>query len=229
MEDIAERVRLLRERIARAAERAGRDPGEIIVVAATKTRTPEEISLAIEAGIKVIGENRVQEAMAKKDRVIPGAEWHMIGHLQRNKVKRALEIFDLIQSVDSLRLAGEIDRRARELGRTVDIFVEVNTSGEETKFGVNPEEALDFVARLSGMEGLRIRGLMTVGAFLPDPEDVRPCFVKLRELSELISSQGIPGVSIDYLSMGMTNDFEIAIEEGANMVRVGTAIFGPRE
>jgi pyridoxal phosphate enzyme (YggS family) len=152
----------------------------------------------------------------------------MVGHLQTNKVKRALECFDLIESVDSLHLAEEISRRATACGRRVEVFVEVNTSGEPSKFGVPPEQAPDLVRRIARLPGVQVTGLMTVGAFLPDPELVRPCFVTLRQLKEEIDRLGIEGVGLKHLSMGMTDDFEVAVEEGATLVRIGRALFGPR-
>ncbi|MDZ7385463.1 MAG: YggS family pyridoxal phosphate-dependent enzyme [candidate division KSB1 bacterium] len=228
MTAIEDNVRKVRERIAAACARVGRDPREVTVVAVSKTVEVERIRQAIAAGVTVIGENRVQEAWPKVQAIGRGVAWHMVGHLQTNKVKRALECFDLIQSVDSLHLAEEISRRASACGRRVEVFVEVNTSGESSKFGVPPEQAPELVARIAALPGVRVMGLMTVGALLPDPELVRPCFVTLRQVKEEIDRRGIDNVQLRHLSMGMTDDFEVAVEEGATMVRIGRAIFGPR-
>ncbi len=215
-------------RIEDAAERVFRDPSEVKLVAVTKTVERDRIVEAIEAGATCIGENRVQEAERKFGPGLPPVEKHLVGHLQTNKVARALELFDVIQSVDSVRLAREISRRAEAAGSAVDVLVEVNTSGEESKYGLEPDETVDAVSEMADLDGLKVVGLMTVGAFLPDPEDVRPCFRALRGLRDTIEEAVIPGVVMDHLSMGMTNDFEVAIEEGATIVRVGRAIFGER-
>ena len=216
------------ERIEDAAARSLRDARDVKLVAVTKTVEPPRIVEAIEAGIAAIGENRVQEADRKFRQGLPPVEKHLVGHLQTNKVKKALEIFDMIQSVDSVRLAREISNRCEAAGRTMDVLVEVNTSGEETKYGLEPTETVAAVREMADLKGLRIVGLMTIGAFLPDPEDVRPCFRTLREIRDTVEEAVIPGVSMDHLSMGMTNDYEVAIEEGATIVRVGRAIFGER-
>jgi hypothetical protein len=170
----------------------------------------------------------VQEAERKFREGLPRVEKHLVGHLQTNKVRKALELFDMIQSVDSLRLAREISTRSEADGGTMNVLVEVNTSGEETKYGLEPGEVLAVVREMADLRGLRIVGLMTIGAFLDDPEDVRPCFRTLREIRDTIEEEVIPGVSMDHLSMGMTNDYEVAVEEGATIVRVGRAIFGER-
>ncbi len=226
---IRENVDHVRERIGAAAERALREPDEITLVAVTKTVEPPAIAEAIAAGITVIGENRVQEAERKFESGLPAVEKHLIGHLQTNKVRKALELFDVIQSVDSLRLAREISTRCEAGGLSIDVLVEVNTSGEDSKYGLPPEEAVETIGEIADLGGIRVRGLMTIGAFLPDPEDVRPCFRQLREVRDAVEEKVIPGVSMDHLSMGMTNDFEVAIEEGATIVRVGRAIFGERD
>ena len=225
---IEDNVRQVQARIAAACARVHRDPREVEIVAVSKTVDVERIRQAIAAGIRIIGENRVQEAWPKVQAIGRGVAWHMVGHLQTNKVKRALECFDLIESVDSLHLAEEISRRATACGRRVEVFVEVNTSGEPSKFGVPPEQAPDLVRRIARLPGVQVTGLMTVGAFLPDPELVRPCFVTLRQLKEEIDRLGIEGVGLKHLSMGMTDDFEVAVEEGATLVRIGRALFGPR-
>lgn len=229
MSGISDNLAAVRERIARAAERAGRSPDEVTLVAVTKTHPPALIQEAVDAGARSLGENRVQEAQDKVGSVTGDVEWHLVGHLQRNKVKAALEMFDWIHSVDSVRLAREIGKRAVEMETTARVLVQVSTSGADTQFGLEPDGVPDFVGQIAEIEGLSVQGLMTIGAFLPDPEDVRPCFVLLRELRDRIATQKIPGVSMAHLSMGMTGDFEVAIEEGATMVRVGTAIFGKRQ
>ena len=234
MEDLRNRLKLIRERINRAAERAGRNAGEIELIAVTKTIEVVRIREALEAGVRSIGENRVQEALTKHEELsanLPAAgvpRWHMIGHLQKNKVGKALKIFDLIHSVDYLPLAEEIDKRAGLLGKRIDILVEVNVSGEGSKFGLGMDGVNEFLIAVSKLKNLRTRGLMAMTPFTDDPEQSRPYFRKLRCLGEEIESCRIDNVEMRYLSMGMSQDFEVAIEEGANMVRIGSAIFGPR-
>ena len=226
---VADNVREVRMRIEDAAERALREASDVLLVAVTKTVEPPSIIEAIEAGVTAVGENRIQEASRKFGEGLPPVEKHLVGHLQRNKVKTALELFDMVESVDSLRLAREISRRCEARERRMDVLVEVNTSGEESKYGLDPEGAVETIEEMAGLPGIRIRGLMTVGAFLEDPEDVRPCFRRLREVRDRVEERVIPGAQMDHLSMGMTNDYEVAIEEGATIVRVGRAIFGERE
>ena len=228
MASICENLVRIQDRIATAATRVGRDPDSIELVAVSKTKPVSLIVEAIEAGITHIGENRVQEAQSKHPQIDQSVKWHLVGHLQRNKVKHALQIFDLIHSVDSPRLLAEIDRRSAESNLTTDILIQVNTSAEPSKFGLEPDQTLDFIESAHHYTRVRIKGLMTIGAFLPDPEAVRPMFALLRQLREKIIAQQFPNVQMDKLSMGMTNDFEVAIEEGANLIRVGTAIFGER-
>ncbi len=225
---ISENVEVLRQTIAAACTRVGRNPDEITLVAVTKTVPPERIQEAIDAGIRILGENRVQEAASKIDRISADVSWHMVGHLQKNKVKKAVAMFDMIQSVDSFGLAVEIDKRCSQIDRVMDVLVEVNTSGEETKFGVSPQEVLDLVARISQLNNIRVKGLMTIGAFSENESVVRRCFATLRELSNEVKAH-ISGVEMQFLSMGMSSDYVWAIEEGSNMLRIGTAIFGPRQ
>jgi pyridoxal phosphate enzyme (YggS family) len=225
MISIRDNLKSVQEQIAVAAERSGRSADEIQLVTVTKTMDVGTIQEAISCGVSIIGENRVQEALTKYPLVKRPVSWHLVGHLQRNKVKKALEIFDLIHSVDSFRLAEEISRCSEKLGRQTDVLVQVNTSGEESKFGLIPDEVISFLESLAPLPGIRVLGLMTIGAFLPDPEQVRPCFARLRGVFEQVQSSGLPHVRMRFLSMGMTNDFPVAIEEGANMVRIGTAIF----
>ncbi|HID94205.1 MAG TPA: YggS family pyridoxal phosphate-dependent enzyme [bacterium (Candidatus Stahlbacteria)] len=220
---IKENIDRIRDRIEVAANRVGRQATSIEIVAACKGVKPEFIEEAISCGIKIIGENRVQEARQKYDIIKDRVEWHMIGHLQTNKVKRALEIFSMIQSLDSLRLAQELNKRAKN---TIDVLVEVNTSGEPTKYGVRPEELIAFVEQVSRLPHIRVRGLMTIGPLRGDP---RPSFRLLRKLKDEIEVKSIENVRMDWLSMGMTDDFEYAIEEGSNMLRIGRGIFGERQ
>ncbi len=227
--ELKARLDRLKERVALAASRVGRDPFEVTVVAVVKTVPVALIEEAIEAGVTHIGENRVQEASGKFESIGRKVTWHMVGHLQRNKVKRALEIFDVVQSVDSVRLARVISERALVARRTVDVLLEVNTSGETTKYGFRPEELGGAADEICSLEGIRTRGLMTVGPLVGDAEEARESFVLLRNLRDKISALGLPGMEMSVLSMGMTNDFEVAIEEGATMIRVGTAIFGARQ
>lgn len=225
---IRENIKLVRQRIAEACQRSGRRLEDVELVAVTKTVDAKRIEEAVDAGIQIVGENRVQEAWKKFQEIERQVHWHMIGHLQTNKVKRVLKFADMIQSVDSVRLAGEIQTQAEKLDRTVDILIQVNTSGEQSKFGFEPERVPSAIAEILVFPNLRIRGLMTIGAFLPNPEDVRPCFRLLRELKNKVQSKNLGNVQMDDLSMGMTGDYEVAIEEGATMVRVGSAIFGER-
>ncbi len=225
---IRENVQFARDKIAEACRRSGRKSEEIELVAITKTVDVEQINEAIEAGIRVVGENRVQEAWRKFQEVGEKVHWHMVGHLQTNKVKRVLQFADMIHSVDSVYLAREIQTQAKKLERTIEILIQVNTSGEESKFGLEPEATIGAIEEVSTLPNLKIKGLMTIGAFLPNPEDVRPCFKLLHDLKDRVNERGITSVEIGTLSMGMTNDYEIAIEEGSTMVRVGTAIFGER-
>lgn len=227
MSTIAENIRILRERIAETCVKLSRDPAEVAIVAVTKTVPPQRIQEAIDAGIEILGENRVQEALSKIGTVKGKITWHMVGHLQRNKVKKALEIFDLIQSVDSYELACEIDRHSRQCNRRTDVLIEINTSGEPTKFGIKPEQTLELVSKIKHLPNINIVGLMTIGAFTEDERAVRKCFSTLRELGERIRSS-FSDIDIKWLSMGMSSDYIWAIQEGSNMVRIGTAIFGKR-
>ena len=202
-------------------------PEGVILVGAAKTRTPEEILEATEAGLKIVGENYVQEAERAYNVVGNRVKWHMIGHLQRNKVKKAIKIFDMIETVDSVRLAKEIDKQCKKIGKVMPVLIEINSAKEEQKSGVMPEDALSIVQDISRFENIKIMGLMTMGPFLEDPEDLRPYFRLTKELFEKIRI-GIDGVEMRYLSMGMSDSYRIAIEEGANMVRIGTLLFGKR-
>ena len=207
----------------------GSIPEGVQLVAAAKTRTAQEVMEAVEAGIKIIGENYVQEAMNKYREVGKEARWHFIGHLQKNKVKKAVEIFDMIDTIDSLELAVEIDKRCKQAGKVMSVLIEVNSGREEQKSGVKPEEVRSLLLEMSRLSNIRVMGLMTMGPLFGDPEESRPYFFETRKVFENIKSMNLPNVQMKYLSMGMSNSYKIAIEEGANMVRIGTLIFGERE
>ena len=203
-------------------------PVGVGLVAAAKTRTAAEILEAIEAGVRTIGENYVQEAADVFPAVGRRARWHFIGHLQRNKVKKAVEIFDLVETVDSIALGREIDKCAAAAGKTMEVLVEVNSGREPQKAGVMPEEAEPLVRSLSALPHLRVLGLMTMGPYEGDPEDSRPYFKEAWRVWEALRAMAIPGTEMRHLSMGMTNSWRVAVEEGATLVRIGTALFGPR-
>ena len=223
---LAENLRRVREGIARACERRGRDVAEVRLVAVTKTVDVETARMLLELGQVELGENRVQE-LAHKDGELGdcGVVWHMIGHLQTNKVRKVLPICGFIHAVDSLRLAQEISKRAGTIGASPEILLEVNVSGEEAKFGLRPEEVPEVAGEVGQLPGVKLVGLMTMAPFVDDAELTRPVFVRLRELSERIAGIGLAGVSMRHLSMGMTQDYEVAVEEGATLVRVGSALF----
>jgi len=228
---VKENLVMVRARIATAAQSTGRRPEEITLIAVTKTIPLDLIEQAIQAGTTDIGENRIQEAIPKIEALqskYPQVTWHMVGHLQSNKVKQAVENFDVIQSVDSLKLARGIgDQEIRRSG-TKRIMIEVNTSGEVAKFGVQPADTIKLLQNISAFGSLMVEGLMTVGPLTEKAEDSRTAFKKLKQLSEQIKQLNLPNVEMKYLSMGMSDDFEIAIEEGSNMVRIGRALFGER-
>lgn len=215
-------------KVAAAAKKSGRDPDEISIVAVSKTFPVEAIQQAVGAGVNDIGENRVQEAWQKYQVLGKVATWHLVGHLQTNKVKRALEIFDVVHSVDSFHLAEEIDHRSQRLNRKTEVFLEVKTSDEPTKLGVEPGEAGELAVKISGLKNIHLNGLMTIGEWSTDEQRVRRCFKTLASLKEEINRDLPDPVKLRHLSMGMSGDFEWAIEEGATVVRIGTAIFGNR-
>ncbi len=204
-------------------------PPGIELMAAAKSRTPKEILQAVEAGVTIIGENYVQEALAAFEVVGPLVKWHFIGHLQKNKVKKAVQIFDMIETIDSIELAGEIDKRCSQHGRIMPVLVEINSGREPQKFGVLPEEAETLIKEMLSLQNIKIEGLMTMGPMFGNPEDARPYFIETRKAFDQLRALSLPGVEMRYLSMGMTNSYKVAIEEGANIVRIGTKIFGPRE
>jgi pyridoxal phosphate enzyme (YggS family) len=227
--NIADNIRHIREVIAEAARRSGRPASAIRLMAVTKTVDDDRILAAIQAGVEIIGENYVQEAKRKIEKLGKAGEWHLIGRLQKNKAKYAVHLFDMIHSVDRLELAAELDRRARAAGRVIPILVEVNVSGEETKSGIQINSALDLVRMVSPLENVSIRGLMTMPPWFDDPQESRPYFRALRELRDKIAREAILLVEMRELSMGMTDDYVVAIEEGATIVRIGRGIFGERK
>ena len=224
--DFAENLNSIQARIAAACGRAGRDVSAVQLLAVSKTHPPETIKEAVDCGQLFFGENKIQEAKAKIP-LCPGrARWHFIGHLQSNKVREAVALFEMIQGVDSLAIAQEISKRAEQAGKTTPILIEVNVAGEASKFGYKPEQVLADLEQLNALPRIEVHGLMAIPPYAPVAEKSRPYFKKLRELKG--ECEKILGVPLPHLSMGMSGDFEIAIEEGATMVRVGTALFGER-
>lgn len=224
---IVENLECVKKRIEQACARANRDPALVTLVAISKGHPPEAVNEAASSGVRIFGENKVQEAKLKIPLCQSGVSWHLVGHLQTNKAKDAVELFDLIHSVDSLKLAQELSKRAQKIEKKIPILVEVNVSGETSKFGYFPELLIGEIQSIAALPYLEVQGLMTMAPFTDNPEDTRPVFRKLRELKsrcEDILNQPLP-----HLSMGMSNDFEIAVEEGATLVRIGTAIFGERK
>ena len=216
---------MIRENVRRILEEL---PEGVQLEGAAKARTPEEILEAIEAGLKFIGENYVQEA-EKAFKLIGGrAKWHMIGHLQRNKAKKAVRIFDMIETVDSMKLAREIDKSCQKIDKIMPILIEINSGMEEQKAGVMPGEAISLIKEMRGLKNIKIMGLMTMGPFSGNPEDSRPSFQETREVFEKLTKMNIPDVEMRYLSMGMSNSYKVALDEGANLIRIGTKIFGER-
>jgi PLP dependent protein len=226
---VEDNIRRIREVMAEAARRSGRPASAIRLMAVTKTVDDGRILAAMRAGVEIIGENYVQEAKRKIDTLGKASEWHLIGRLQTNKAKYAVRLFDMIHSVDRPELAIELDRRARADGRVVPILIEVNVSGEESKSGVPLNSALDLIRLAAPLENLSIRGLMTMPPWFDDPEESRPYFRALRELRNRIAGEAIPRIEMRELSMGMTDDYVVAIEEGATIVRIGRGIFGERQ
>ena len=221
--ELKNRITEVNNRLAAACERAGRDPKEVRLVAVTKTMPAERVKEGVAAGLDLFGENYIQEAQDKIQAVGPGVSWHFIGRLQSNKAKYAVKLFDLIHSVDNLKLAREIAKRAQGVGRIQPVLVQVNIAEEETKGGVSLDQARELVDQVGELEGLELAGLMTMPPFFDQPERARPFFAALRELKEKI------GPPLKELSMGMSGDFEVAVEEGATLVRIGTSIFGARQ
>ncbi len=217
------------KRVGAAAEKSGRTMEDIRVIAVTKTVEVVRIKNVYECGLRDMGENRVQELTEKYDKLPSDCKWHLIGHLQTNKVKYIIDKVEMIHSVDSIELAKEINSRAAKCQRKIDILLQVNVSGEDTKFGISPNDVDEYVGIISRMENISLKGLMTIAPFNQDPQVIRPVFRNLYNIYIDIKRKNIDNVNMDYLSMGMSNDFEVAIEEGANIVRIGTGIFGKRD
>lgn len=226
---IAEQLKFVQNEIDKACKKAGRNSKEVTLIAVSKTKPVSMIQEAIDAGQHVFGENKVQELCAKYEELPQNLTWHMIGHLQRNKVKYIADKAALIHSVDSLRLAETINQEGKKIHRVIPILIEVNVANEDTKFGVRVEDTLPLVEEISKLPFVQIQGLMTIAPFVDDPEENRPVFRKLKELSVDIEQKNMNNVYMKMLSMGMTNDYQVAVEEGATMVRVGTGIFGERD
>ena len=225
---LKENLEHVEARIQNACDRTGRDRGEVTLIAVSKTKPADTLREAYDLGVRVFGENKVQELVDKYEVLPDDISWHMIGHLQRNKVKYMIDKAELIHSVDSLRLAETIEKEAEKHNITANILIEVNVAREESKFGVMPEELDEIVEKIAGFPHLNVKGLMTIAPNVENPEENRAVFARLRKLSVDIASKNVDNMNMSILSMGMTNDYEIAIEEGATMVRVGTGIFGER-
>ena len=228
MSRISDNLKYVEQKIREACGRSGRKREDVTLIAVSKTKPVSDIEEALRAGYDVFGENKVQEIRDKSPVLPESVHWHMIGHLQANKVKYLIGVVDLIHSVDNEKLAEEIEKQAAKHNVVMDVLCEVNMAGEESKFGLTPEETPEFVKKISVLPHLKVRGLMTIAPYTEDPESNRVYFKGLRELKDRINEAGIPGVQMDLLSMGMTGDYEVAIEEGATFVRVGTGIFGER-
>ena len=226
---IADNIKIVENDIKNACEKVNRDPKDITLIAVTKTLGTDIINEALETGVKNIGENKVQEIMEKYDKIEYAPNWHLIGHLQTNKVKYIIDKVDLIHSLDSLKLAKEIDKRARNTNRIMDVLIQINIANEETKFGLSYNELDNFIREIATYENIRVQGLMAIVPYVINPEEVRPYFRKMKEIFDGLENSPYENINMKYLSMGMTNDYQVAIEEGSNMVRIGTGIFGERD
>ena len=226
---LKENLKRVEDKITASCEHSGRNREDVTLIAVSKTKPVETLQEAYNIGVRVFGENKVQELVEKYETLPKDIHWHMIGHLQRNKVKYIIDKVDLIHSVDSLRLAETIDREAKKHNLTANILIEVNVAGEDSKFGVPPEELENLVHGISHFSNIQVRGLMTIAPFVENAEENRAVFARLRKLSVDIAAKNIDNVNMGLLSMGMTNDYEVAIEEGATIIRVGTGIFGERD
>lgn len=226
---ILDNIKIVENDIKNACERVNRAPKDITLIAVTKTIEAERINEALKSGIENIGENKVQEIMEKYDKIEYKPSWHLIGHLQTNKVKYIIDKVDLIHSLDSLKLAKEIDKRAGKINRVIDVLIQINIADENTKFGLSYKELDDFIIEVSAFENIRVQGLMAIVPYVTNPEEVRPYFRKMKEIFDGLEDSPYEKINMKYLSMGMTNDYQIAIEEGSNMVRIGTGIFGERD
>lgn len=226
---LKENIESIRSRIEAACQRSGRSPESVQLIAVTKTIDESVVNESLRYGITDIGENKVQEVQRKYAGIEPGVRWHLIGHLQRNKVKYIIDKVDLIHSVDSLRLAEEIDKRAAQAGKTMPILIQLNISREETKFGVDKVQLEEMLTAIDALEHVRVKGLMTMAPYFEDPEQTRGIFRKMKEIFEELKYNEYNHVEMEHLSMGMTNDYEVAVEEGATLVRIGTGIYGKRD
>ncbi len=222
---IAENIEQIQSEIQKARLKSPRPQEEVTLVAVTKTRTPEEIAQVVASGQLILGENRVQELRDKYPLVSPAAQWHLIGHLQHNKVKYLMDKVSLIHSLESESLAEELDKRAREMGKVMPVLVQVNIACEESKFGLKEAEVIPFLLKVGQMKGIQVKGLMNIAPHFPDVEQVRPIFRRMYQLYKSIEEMALPGIDMEILSMGMSGDFVVAVEEGANMVRIGSRIF----
>lgn len=230
MSRISNNIEIVEQKVLEACKRCGRDRDSVTLIAVSKTKPVPDLEEALRCGLNVFGENKVQEIREKTEIMgLDGLHWHMIGHLQVNKVKYLIGKVDMIHSVDNIKLANEIERLAAKNDTVMDVLCEVNMAGEDSKFGLKPEETMEFVRYIAELQHLKVRGLMTIAPYTEEPESNRQYFRGLRALMEEINAAGIDGISMDTLSMGMTGDYEIAIEEGATLVRVGTGIFGERD
>lgn len=227
MNYISENIREVREQVDLSAEKAGRNSDEIKIVAVTKTVPVEKIKMAVDCGLTILGENRVQELL-DKETVLAGVNWHLIGHLQTNKVKYIVDKVAMVHSLDSLGLAGEISKRMTACGRIMEVLIQVNVAEEDTKFGIASSEVKDFINNVRKFPGIKIKGLMTIAPFEEDPEKTRPVFRQLKVLAGEVKELGFPDVEMTHLSMGMSNDYKVAVEEGATLIRLGSTIFGSR-
>lgn len=226
---LAENLNEVKERISKACKRGNRDINEVTLIAVSKTKPLSDIEDMINLGVREFGENRVQELVDKQENVSIPVNWHLIGHLQTNKVKQIVDKVTLIHSVDSIKLAKEIQKEAAKKDITVSVLVEVNIGNEESKFGLPKDKVMDFIEEIATYDHIRVEGLMCIAPFVDNPEDNRICFKNMKQLSLDITSKNIDNINMNVLSMGMTNDYEVAIEEGSTMVRVGTGLFGARQ
>lgn len=227
MSIIAANIQEVLKQVTMSALKSNRNPSDIQIVTVTKTVPVERIREAVGAGAAILGENRVQELVDKHPQV-EGVEWHLIGHLQTNKVKYITDKITLLHSLDSIGLAEELNKRMNAAGRVLDVLVQVNVADETTKFGIRPDNTIDFIDSLRELTGIKVKGLMTIGPYVTDPEEVRPVFRQLRELAGKVKNMDFPGVEMVHLSMGMSNDYTVAVEEGATLIRLGSIIFGSR-
>ncbi len=229
MNRIETNINFIKNNINNACKKINRNPEEINLIAVTKTIDTEQMNAALKMGIKIIGENKVQEIMEKYDKIEYETQWHMIGHLQTNKVKYIIDKVDLIHSVDSIRLAKEIDKRAKKINKIIDILIQINVADEETKFGLSSNKIDNTIKEISDLGNIRVQGLMAMVPYVEDPEVVRPYFKRMKKIYDSLKNSSFQKVNMNYLSMGMTNDYMVAIEEGSNMIRIGTGIFGERD